>query len=115
MKRLAIVTAAATLFLGTAAFAAPHHQGTDGRYQRAQHTQHQRYDQARRADHDRRDTYRYRYNERTAHTWRYGRSVDWRARRLRRPPVGYHWVRAGDGFLLVRIANGFVLDVAFAR
>jgi len=30
---------------------------------------------------------------------------------LRRPPQGYHWVQAGDEFLLVSEATGQIFDV----
>ncbi len=32
--------------------------------------------------------------------------------RLRPPPYGYHWVRADNGYLLVAIATGVILDMA---
>jgi Ni/Co efflux regulator RcnB len=40
---------------------------------------------------------------------------DWNRYHLRRPPYGYRWVRHGHNFLLVSRANGFILDVRFAR
>ena len=40
---------------------------------------------------------------------------DWRRHHLRRPPVGYRWVRYGRDFLLVSRHNGLILDVRFAR
>ena len=40
---------------------------------------------------------------------------DWNRYHLRRPPYGYRWVRHGRNFLLVSRANGFILDVRFAR
>jgi Ni/Co efflux regulator RcnB len=40
---------------------------------------------------------------------------DWHRYHLRRPPVGYRWVRYGDEFLLVSRHNGLILDVRFAR
>lgn len=30
---------------------------------------------------------------------------------LRRPPAGYHWVQAGDEFLLVSMSTGQIFDV----
>ena len=48
----------------------------------------------------------------------YGRYVvltDWHRYHLRRPPVGYRWVRYGDDLLLVSRFNGMILDVRFAR
>lgn len=41
---------------------------------------------------------------------------DWRARRLREPPRGYHWVRSDDGqFLLVAIASGVIADILLSH
>jgi Ni/Co efflux regulator RcnB len=39
---------------------------------------------------------------------------DWRYFRLRPPPFGFHWVRAGGEFLLVANRSGFIADVIFA-
>ena len=36
---------------------------------------------------------------------------DYRRYRLRPPPRGYHWVRAGDDYVLAAIATGLILDV----
>jgi Ni/Co efflux regulator RcnB len=38
---------------------------------------------------------------------------DWRTRRLREPPRGYHWVRDDDDgqFLLVAVATGIITDI----
>jgi Ni/Co efflux regulator RcnB len=38
---------------------------------------------------------------------------DWRYFRLRPPPFGFHWVRAGHDFLLVGNRNGFIADMIF--
>jgi Ni/Co efflux regulator RcnB len=40
---------------------------------------------------------------------------DWHRHHLRRPPVGYRWVRYGDDLLLVHRRSGFVLDVRPVR
>jgi len=40
---------------------------------------------------------------------------DWRAYRLRRPPMGYRWVRADNNFLLVALATGLIADIALAN
>ena len=40
---------------------------------------------------------------------------DWRERRLREPPEGYHWVRSGDDFVLAAIATGVIADIALNR
>ena len=38
--------------------------------------------------------------------------TDWRARRLRAPPRGYHWVRSDNGdFLMVAIATGIIASI----
>ena len=39
---------------------------------------------------------------------------DWRFFRLRPPPFGFHWVRAGSDFLLVANRSGIIADVIFA-
>src|SRR5262245_16243434 len=41
--------------------------------------------------------------------------TDWHRYHLRRPPMGYRWVRYGDDFLLVSRYNGMILDVRMAR
>jgi len=41
--------------------------------------------------------------------------VDWRARRLRPPPRGYHWVDVDGDFVLAALATGVVLDYALAN
>ena len=39
--------------------------------------------------------------------------TDWRARHLRQPPRGYHWVRSDNGdFLLVAITTGVISSTA---
>jgi Ni/Co efflux regulator RcnB len=40
---------------------------------------------------------------------------DWRFNHLRRPPLGYHWVRYDNNFLLVALATGLIADVALAN
>jgi Ni/Co efflux regulator RcnB len=50
-------------------------------------------------------------------TMPYGRYIvvsDWHRHHLRRPPVGYRWVRYGDELLLVARRTGLILDVRFA-
>lgn len=38
--------------------------------------------------------------------------TDWRARHLRQPPRGYHWVRSDNGdFLLVAITTGVISSI----
>ena len=38
--------------------------------------------------------------------------TDWRARHLRQPPRGYHWVRSDNGdFLLVAITTGIISSI----
>jgi Ni/Co efflux regulator RcnB len=36
---------------------------------------------------------------------------NWDYYHLRRPPYGYRWVRADDGFLLVAVSTGIILDM----
>ncbi len=36
---------------------------------------------------------------------------DWRARNMREPPKGYHWVRSGDDYVLAAIATGVIADI----
>ena len=36
---------------------------------------------------------------------------DWGFYRLRRPPMGYRWVREGDRFLLVALTTGLIADI----
>lgn len=36
---------------------------------------------------------------------------DWRGRRLHQPQRGYHWVQAGNDYLLVAIATGLIAQV----
>jgi Ni/Co efflux regulator RcnB len=37
---------------------------------------------------------------------------NWGFYHLRRPPIGYYWVREGDRFLLVALATGLIADIA---
>jgi Ni/Co efflux regulator RcnB len=39
---------------------------------------------------------------------------DWRFFRLRPPPFGFYWVRAGGDFLLVANRGGMIADVIYA-
>ena len=60
-----------------------------------------------------------------SHSWRRGERLpytyyqrpyviaDYDHRGLRRPPVGYHWVRVNHDAVLAVIATGVVLDVAY--
>ena len=48
----------------------------------------------------------------------FGRPIvvnDWRGYHLRRPPIGYHWVRYDNNFLLVALASGLIADIALAN
>ena len=48
----------------------------------------------------------------------FGRPIivnNWGFYHLRRPPVGYHWVRDGDRFLMVALATGLIADIALAN
>lgn len=87
----------------------------DNRYSR----DHQRYDRDDRRGHNngyvrgagpRHDFYR---GGRLSNDYRHNRYVvtDWRSRRLSAPPRGYHWVQAGDDYLMVAIATGIIAHV----
>lgn len=92
---------------------------------------HDRYDDRRRYEGRRDDDYRDHGHGRgrghdrdwvpPGHRWERGHRYegpvyvvhDYREYRLRRPPRGYHWVRADGGdYLLVGIATGIILDMA---
>ena len=99
--------------------------GRDGRYDRDS-----RYDRddhygrderySRRGNNDYRDN-RYHSQQRfqhrrggyVSHEYRDRRYVvsDWRSRRLHQPQHGYHWVQAGNDYLLVAIATGLIAQV----
>jgi Ni/Co efflux regulator RcnB len=36
---------------------------------------------------------------------------DWQAHKLRKPPQGYHWVRADNRYVLASIATGVIADI----
>jgi Ni/Co efflux regulator RcnB len=36
---------------------------------------------------------------------------DWKANRLRKPPRGYHWVRANNQYVLAALASGVIADI----
>ena len=36
---------------------------------------------------------------------------DWRSEHLRKPPRGYHWLRANDQYVLAALANGYIAEV----
>jgi Ni/Co efflux regulator RcnB len=102
MKRLIAAALALSMFGGTAAQAAPyfHRDRHPSRHVAVQAPRH--------------------------HMWArgqhfrpaFGRPVvvnDWGHYRLRRPPVGYHWVRYDNDFLLVALAGGLIADIALAN
>ncbi len=39
---------------------------------------------------------------------------NWGHYHLRRPPIGYHWVRDGNRFLMVALATGLIADIVAA-
>jgi Ni/Co efflux regulator RcnB len=41
--------------------------------------------------------------------------ADWHAAHLSAPPRGYHWVRAGDDYVLAAIATGVILDTLLSQ
>jgi Ni/Co efflux regulator RcnB len=105
MKRLLSAVMALTLLGGTAATAAPFHHGHHGPVISGTiQVQHMR----------------------RPHVWIRGERFmvphrhyivlhDWNRYHLRRPPVGYRWVRYGDELLLISRYNGMILDVRYAR
>ena len=36
---------------------------------------------------------------------------DWKNNHLRKPPRGYHWVRANDQYVLAAVASGVIADI----
>ena len=100
MKRLLSAVMALTLLGGTAAIAAPfHHKPIHARYVSVHYMPRH-------------------------HVWIRGERFlvphrhyvvlhDWHRYHLRRPPIGYRWVRYGDNLLLVSRRSGFILDVRF--
>jgi len=40
---------------------------------------------------------------------------DWRGHHLSAPPRGYHWVRAGDDYVLAAITTGIILQLMLAH
>lgn len=119
MKRILMIGAciAATLAGATAASAQPYrYSGGHDRHDRYErYDRHDRYDRYDR--HDRRDRRDYRDYRR----WSRGQYLppayrgyvvrDYGRYRLRPPPRGYHWVRAGDDYILAAIATGLILEV----
>jgi Ni/Co efflux regulator RcnB len=41
--------------------------------------------------------------------------ADWRGAHLSAPPRGYHWVRAGDDYVLAAVATGVILDTLLTQ
>jgi len=60
---------------------------------------------------------RWQRGERLPYEYRHHSYVvqDWRGHRLYRPPSGYHWVQAGDDYVLVAIATGIIAALALSR
>jgi Ni/Co efflux regulator RcnB len=47
-----------------------------------------------------------------ATAWPSARGIrDWKARHLRRPPRGYHWVSVNGDYVLAAIATGVIADL----
>ena len=40
---------------------------------------------------------------------------NWRGHHLSAPPRGYHWVQAGNDYVLAAIATGVILQILFNR
>lgn len=127
MQRLIPIALAALLFGAAGAHASdpPRHGWSHGQeHHREGRHDRDRYDRDR---HDRGHREHYGHHDRGwhgHHHWVRGERLhahyrgpvyvvrDYRARHLRRPPRGYHWVRDDDdNFLLVAIATGIIADV----
>ncbi|MCK9381382.1 MAG: RcnB family protein [Sulfuritalea sp.] len=134
MKSKAVVSAILMIAMTSAGFASAQgygDRGDRGRNEQAQRDQrdHRGHDgrQAnRRDDRDRRNDNYERRDERGGgpnHDWRRGGRLpaeyrhnmyvvdDWRGHRLSAPPRGYHWVQAGNDYVLVAIATGVILQL----
>jgi Ni/Co efflux regulator RcnB len=123
MKRRVILSAAVAVVLAMPGFALAQGYGDQGNRERDNRTDHN--DRDNRADHNDRDNHAD-HNERGAgprHAYHRGDRLpreehrqqyvvnDWRARHLRQPPKGEHWVRSGDDYVLAAIATGVIADI----
>ncbi|WP_426702568.1 RcnB family protein [Rhodanobacter sp. Col0626] len=136
MKRFLVILAGGMLLATTAAMAGPQswrhdqdHHDDHGRHDQGHHDDHGRHDNHDRHGYDHGHGY-YVVHDRGRHEGWYRRGGyvpmeyrdsryvvgDWRARRLREPPRGYHWIRSDDGqFLLVAIASGVIADILLSN
>lgn len=96
------------------------HDKHDKKDPRDKHNKYDRNDKQVRAYDYRRDNNRgagprhdMRKGERLSHEYRDQRHVvnNWRGRRLNAPPQGYHWVQAGNDYVLVAIATGIIVHL----
>ncbi|MGZ5194458.1 MAG: RcnB family protein [Ramlibacter sp.] len=128
MKSTAIICAiAASLGLGSMAFAQSYDRG-DGDRQGYEQRNH---DQRQNAQRDRQQRNRMGNNadnrnydrEYNAHNWQRGSRIpdeyrsrqyvvnDWHRHGLRQPPRGYQWVQVGGDYVLVAIATGIIAQL----
>ena len=104
MKKFASALLAASLLTSTIAVAQPDFSGGSDRYE--QYRQNPRY---------RMSEPRYSRGDRLAPRYRTDREYvvnDWRQRKLRKPPRGYHWVRNDNNdYFLAAITTGIILQL----
>jgi Ni/Co efflux regulator RcnB len=113
MKTLIIAAATLSLLGGAAAQAQTHYDRHDDHsYDRHDSRSYDRHDD-RSYDRDRRDGHRWARGQRLPRTYWGGHYVvsDWRARHLRPPPRGYHWVRVNNDYVLAAVATGLIADI----
>lgn len=117
MKKYLVVLAGGLLFATTAAMAAPLQQGRDNHHGQTNqgHNNRNNHGNNNYVVHDRgkREGW-YRKGGHVPSEYRGSRYVvtDWRARRLREPPRGYHWVRSDNNdYLLVAITTGVIASI----
>ena len=96
----------------------------DNRYDNNRYDRNERHDRYYNAQHYRRDDMR---GGGPRHDWRRGQRLhqeyrsqryvvsDWHARRLSAPPRGYHWVHAGNDYVLAAIATGIIAQVLLSN
>jgi Ni/Co efflux regulator RcnB len=110
MKMKSLVVYAVALGLASPAFA-DDHRGPgpmDSHHDEMRHDTH--HDGPHMAGHDHHDWQR---GSRLPPEYRSHNYVvnDWHSRHLRRPPSGYHWVRADNDLVLVGITSGIIADI----
>ncbi len=112
MKKLLCGAVALTLIAG-AASAQPYGgpPGHDQRHEEKRDAKHDNRGQAFNGHHG------WKKGQRLPTTYRSNRYVvnDWRARHLRQPPRGYHWVRADNDYVLAAVATGLIASIIAGR